>query len=321
MFSKMTSLTRKTPAYFNILINSQTKRLISSPLSINNLTRGFSNTRDENENSNERREFVKEKYDEAMKAHTGFVIGAVHDATKKLEKDIADGTEKILTDTEKKLEVIATQAAENLNEKGTELQKKLTATETTLGKTVADLKETKEEYKRTREEYQKSKRAFYLYSGIFAIFIMGVTSAVINFYKEKMKQQKDTLQKHNEGLIETLKTSEEATVERNQRLLRTLTPAMTITFADAGNTDYDDAIKSTRKKINEECGPCEASNEIISLLRRLEKIKEGYATRPCIEGYCFGVFTPHKPRIDRRIRAIEQESIVYEVACQKYKKL
>lgn len=88
-------------------------------------------------------------------------------------------------------------------------------------------------------------------------------------------------------------------------------------FSDASDTDYDRAIEQTKDRMKE-CDPCEGTREMDSLIVRLKQFKNTYYTRPCIEGYCFGIFTPHTSRITRRINAFAEERKIHEEECKDY---
>ncbi|MBP6103557.1 MAG: hypothetical protein KA508_00580 [Gammaproteobacteria bacterium] len=87
-------------------------------------------------------------------------------------------------------------------------------------------------------------------------------------------------------------------------------------FPDTSDTDYDDAIKKTSERMqSDSCTPCKKVKEVDFLVHRLKQIREEYYTRPCLPGYCGGVFTPHKSRIDARIKAFESERALHEGDC------
>ena len=80
------------------------------------------------------------------------------------------------------------------------------------------------------------------------------------------------------------------------------------------NHGYDKVIQETKGRM-ENCDPCQAKEEIQYLIHRLKQIKGEYRSRPCKEGYCFNIFTPHKDRIDRRILAFESEKELLQSKC------
>lgn len=88
-------------------------------------------------------------------------------------------------------------------------------------------------------------------------------------------------------------------------------------FSDTSDTDYDRAIADTRKRM-ERCEPCSNDRELLSLITRLEQMKQTYYTVPCLEGYCLGLFTPHRQRIDRRINAFKEEQKIHNADCKDY---
>ncbi len=68
----------------------------------------------------------------------------------------------------------------------------------------------------------------------------------------------------------------------------------------------------------EKCSSCESARELDLLISRLNMLKGTYYTKPCIEGYCLGLFTPHTSRIQRRIEAFKEERKVHEQDCHDF---
>ena len=88
-------------------------------------------------------------------------------------------------------------------------------------------------------------------------------------------------------------------------------------FSDVSDTDYDRAIAETRRSM-ESCDPCSNDRELGSLISRLNQMKDTYYTVPCFEGYCFGIFTPHKQRISRRVAAFTEERKIHSDDCKDF---
>ncbi len=82
------------------------------------------------------------------------------------------------------------------------------------------------------------------------------------------------------------------------------------TFTDASDTDYDKLVETTRKKMKNS-DPTTSLREISVAISMLKNLRTEYRIRPCFEGYCFGVVTPHRSRIDRRIQALEAEKTTF----------
>lgn len=83
------------------------------------------------------------------------------------------------------------------------------------------------------------------------------------------------------------------------------------------NHDYDQRIERTRQ-LATTLDPCEALDQFELLVTNLQLIRPTYFMRPCIEGFCFGMFTPHHSRIDRRISVLTAEVQTHQRHCQRY---
>ena len=96
------------------------------------------------------------------------------------------------------------------------------------------------------------------------------------------------------------------------------TSPLCATYKDAGDTDYDKEIEKTRE-IMKTCDPEQSCREMRKVIATLFRIKNTYYSRPCIEGYCFNIFTPHRSKIQRRITDLSVElEVVHKPACQEF---
>ncbi len=86
-------------------------------------------------------------------------------------------------------------------------------------------------------------------------------------------------------------------------------------FSDASNSSYDQTIELYRKKTKDSCSPCETYEHLATLTAELVRLKGEYRTRPCFEGFCFYLFTPHKSRIQKRIDSLEAEQKAFSIKC------
>lgn len=91
--------------------------------------------------------------------------------------------------------------------------------------------------------------------------------------------------------------------------------------------DYDKQIEDTRKKIEESrkdangyfSNPCNMVKEFKFLIGELHAKRKTYHSRPP-SGYCFGLFIPHKTRIDSRVEKLSNEKESYhQPDCDQYK--
>ncbi|KKL64369.1 hypothetical protein LCGC14_2165730 [marine sediment metagenome] len=91
-------------------------------------------------------------------------------------------------------------------------------------------------------------------------------------------------------------------------------------FSDASDTDYDRFIEKTRKKM-ESTDPTASLREISVAITVLKSLHNEYYRRPCVEGYALGLFTPHRSRIIRRIKTLEDEKTqVHEPSSQAFER-
>lgn len=95
---------------------------------------------------------------------------------------------------------------------------------------------------------------------------------------------------------------------------------MESSFSDASDTDYDRSIDTTRGTIRTRVNPCDVYSDFSSLIAKLTGLKREYYRRPCIEGYCFLLFTPHRDRIQRRIDTLAGEQGVFFERCQRFQR-
>ncbi len=67
--------------------------------------------------------------------------------------------------------------------------------------------------------------------------------------------------------------------------------------------------------------PTGSLREISVAITVLKRLRNEYYRRPCVEGYALGLFTPHRSRIDRRVKALEDEkTIVHEPTSQAFER-
>lgn len=93
--------------------------------------------------------------------------------------------------------------------------------------------------------------------------------------------------------------------------------SMVSTFPDASDSSYDKRIQETRI-IVEEHNVCQAVEDFRLLIEDLEKLKMAHNPTPCVEGACFGMWTPHRDRIKRRINVLKEEGEVYKSLCNRH---
>ncbi|MCH9634568.1 MAG: hypothetical protein S4CHLAM7_13210 [Chlamydiae bacterium] len=97
------------------------------------------------------------------------------------------------------------------------------------------------------------------------------------------------------------------------------TSSIPVSFTDFDLTmPYDRKIAETKKHEQSE-NPCESLRRMNALITNLEVMKSEYYRRPCPEGWCFGLTTPHRSRLERRISAFRSEVKVFHTPnCQAY---
>ena len=135
-------------------------------------------------------------------------------------------------------------------------------------------------------------------------------------------QMKRNAKKVEEQEKDIKKALEEYNKKINENTRIALIKPLESTFKDFNeNIDYDKKIEEAREEIKQACDPCEAKDKVVNLVNELNNIKKTYHSRPCREGYCFGIFTPHKDRISKRINSISEESKTYENNCQIFQRL
>ena len=326
MFSRITYITR------NSLYPSISKQLVREESTSSSKQEV---TNDRKERSEKRRERVKKEYDNAMVAHEDFVFDTVDDAFNELDNKIEISKNQAISDATTKINDAATQARDELNDAKGELDSKITALQTdantlrtdqstlrtdqntlrtdqsTLRTDQNTLRTNQDTLRGDADKLKKDIETSYVFVGISAL--SAAIAAIVGggafyFFRKETGKIDGKLQVQKDDLNST----------NSEFMKKVFTPPMKITFPDAGDSNYDREIEATRKKINNECGdPCEAAKEISSLISRLNQIKTEYKQPPCIEGYCLGIFIPHKSRIDRRVNEIKQESAVYETNCQR----
>lgn len=95
-----------------------------------------------------------------------------------------------------------------------------------------------------------------------------------------------------------------------------ITRPMESIFKDAGDTDYDEAIKTTRAIVAHH-DVCQARHDFDELISRLAEIKS-QCKKPEEESWWsrFRGFSSDSDKIDNRVKTLQEEKKVYDILCQ-----
>lgn len=83
---------------------------------------------------------------------------------------------------------------------------------------------------------------------------------------------------------------------------------------------YGKAILKTKSAMSaSSCDPCQGKTELQLLIQQLNMIRAETARDWCYEGYCLGIFTPNRGRIDRYLEAYKEELEIHKEDCKRFK--
>ncbi len=85
--------------------------------------------------------------------------------------------------------------------------------------------------------------------------------------------------------------------------------------------DYGKAIAKAKTAMSNGCDPCQGKIELMLLIQQLNLIRNATPKDWCYEGYCLGLFSPNRGRIDRYVNALEGELKIHKKDCKLHKRI